>query len=227
MRGHSCASSASPIAGDATRIEVGSDQGDLRARRLKGAAVGSAIGDILPLAIGVAVSPVPIIAVILMLFSQRAGINGPMFLLGWVVGLAGLGAITPALSNSSGASDNSNPATGISILKLVPGAALVLLAVRQWRSRNPAEEHAAPPKWMATIDDFTPVKAFGVGVLLSAVNPKNLLLTVGAATTIAGAGLGGWRGRQSGRVRACRKHHDRWSRSARAVRRQRRARHAR
>jgi hypothetical protein len=30
---------------------------------------------------GVAISPVPIIAVILMLFSQKARVNGPLFLL--------------------------------------------------------------------------------------------------------------------------------------------------
>jgi len=45
-------------------------------------------GEILTFAIGVAISPVPIIAVILMLFSSRAKVNGPMFLLGWVVALA-------------------------------------------------------------------------------------------------------------------------------------------
>ena len=33
--------------------------------------MGNVIGDILPMAIGLAISPVPIIAVILMLFTQR------------------------------------------------------------------------------------------------------------------------------------------------------------
>ena len=45
------------------------------------------IGDILPTAIGVAISPVPIIAVILMLFSAKAKRNGLAFLLGWLGGL--------------------------------------------------------------------------------------------------------------------------------------------
>lgn len=44
------------------------------------------------------------------------------------------------------------------------------------------------PKWMKTIDSFTPVKAAGFGVLLSSVNPKNLLLVVGGAAAIAQAG---------------------------------------
>ena len=46
-------------------------------------------------------SPVPIIAVILMLFSQRAGVNGPMFLLGWVVALGAVSAVVYALSDAS------------------------------------------------------------------------------------------------------------------------------
>ena len=35
--------------------------------------MGSAIGDVLPLALGVAISPIPIIAVILMLLSPKGG----------------------------------------------------------------------------------------------------------------------------------------------------------
>ena len=45
------------------------------------------------------------------------------------------------------------------------------------------------PKWMQTIDTFKAGKAFAVGVLLSAVNPKNLLLIAGAAVTISQADL--------------------------------------
>jgi len=44
--------------------------------------IGGAIGQILPLAVGVALSPVPIIAVALMLMSQRARLNGPLFVIG-------------------------------------------------------------------------------------------------------------------------------------------------
>jgi hypothetical protein len=44
--------------------------------------VGRVISEVLTFAIGVAISPVPIIAVILMLFSQRTKVNGPSFLVG-------------------------------------------------------------------------------------------------------------------------------------------------
>ncbi|WP_436790504.1 GAP family protein, partial [Yinghuangia sp. YIM S10712] len=47
------------------------------------------------------------------------------------------------------------------------------------------DEEVALPKWMHTVDSFTPVKAGALGMALSALNPKNLLLVIAAATAIA------------------------------------------
>ena len=41
---------------------------------------------------------------------------------------------------------------------------------------------------MAAIDDFTFVKALGLGFLLSAVNPKNLIMAAGAGLSSARPG---------------------------------------
>ena len=60
--------------------------------------MGSAIGAVLPLALGVALSPIPIIAVVLMLATPRGGVNGSSFLLGWLVGLSVVGTIVLLLS---------------------------------------------------------------------------------------------------------------------------------
>jgi hypothetical protein len=148
--------------------------------------MGSAIGQILPFAVGVAISPIPIVALILMLFSASATRNSIAFMLGWILGLALVGAIVLAFgldSDSGGESDTS------ATIKLVLGLLLLVAAVRQFRSRPKAGEEPATPAWMEAIDSFTPNRAFGVGMLLSAANPKNLALTVGAAATISSAGL--------------------------------------
>ena len=55
--------------------------------------LGEAIGDLLPAAVGVALSPIPIVAVILMLGTPRARANGPAFAAGWVAGLVTVGVI--------------------------------------------------------------------------------------------------------------------------------------
>jgi threonine/homoserine/homoserine lactone efflux protein len=150
--------------------------------------VGEAIGAVLPLAVGVSLSPIPIIAVVLMLATPRGGANGPSFVLGWVVGLAAAGTLVLLVSGGAGASDGGGPATWVSVVKLVLGLALVALAVRQWRGRPRGDDVAELPAWMRTIDTFTPVKSVGLGLLLSAANPKNLLITVAAAAAIAQTG---------------------------------------
>jgi threonine/homoserine/homoserine lactone efflux protein len=151
--------------------------------------MGDAIGQILPLGIGVAISPVPIIAVVLMLGTSRGRVNGPAFIAGWLVGLAAVGAIVLLVAGGAGADDEGGSPTWVAVLKLVLGAALVLLAAREWRHRPRGGADAALPKWMQAIDSFSPARALAMGVALSAINPKNLLLTVAAATAIAQTGI--------------------------------------
>ena len=153
--------------------------------------MGNAIGQVLPLAVGVALSPIPIIAVVLMLMSERARLNGPVFVLGWLAGLAVIGVIVLAIAGPADASSHGKPATWVSVLKLVLGLLLVLVAVRQWRGRPQPGHGVAQPKWMDSVERFSPAKALGAGVVLSGANPKNLLLAIAAAATIAQTGIGG------------------------------------
>jgi threonine/homoserine/homoserine lactone efflux protein len=150
--------------------------------------MGQAIGQVLAFGVGVALSPVPIIAVVLMLATPKGRVNGPAFLGGWVVGIAVLGTIVLLIAGGAGASKQGSPATWVSIVKLVLGAGLLLLAVRQWRGRPRGDTQAELPGWMRAVDKFTPVRSTAMGVALSAINPKNLLLVVGAAAAIAQTG---------------------------------------
>ena len=151
--------------------------------------MADAIGQVLSLGVGVALSPVPIIAVVLMLGTPRARVNGPAFVAGWIVGLAVVGAIVLVVSGAAGASDDAEPAKWVDWLKIVLGVLLGLVAVKQWRGRPREGASGDLPKWMRAIDKFTPARAFAIAAALSGVNPKNLLLTVGAAAAIAQAGL--------------------------------------
>jgi threonine/homoserine/homoserine lactone efflux protein len=151
--------------------------------------VGGAIGQILPTAVGVALSPLPIVAVVLMLVTPRGRVNGPAFILGWWVGLAVVGALVISLSGGAGATSGGAPATWVNWVKLLLGVGLLLIAARQWKARPHDGEEPPTPKWMGALDGFTPAKAAGAGVVLSAANPKNLLLAVAGAVAIAGAGI--------------------------------------
>jgi hypothetical protein len=151
--------------------------------------MGQAIGGSLPLAIGIAISPVPIIAVVLMLTTPRARVNGPAFILGWLLGLGVIGAIVLAIADPAKAGSSGAPATWLSWLKIALGVLLLLVAVRQFRGRPHGEEQAAMPNWMGAVDNFKPLAAVGTGALLAGANPKNLLLAVGGAATIAQTGI--------------------------------------
>lgn len=151
--------------------------------------MGHAVGDVLGLAAGVAVSPLPIVAVILILATPRGRLNGALFGLGWLVGLAALGAIMLAVGGSGGAASHKQPATWVGVLKLALGLLLALLGARQWRHRPTDPSQAQLPKWMAAIDHFNPPKIFGLGVALSAANAKNAPLTLAAGASISAAGI--------------------------------------
>jgi threonine/homoserine/homoserine lactone efflux protein len=148
----------------------------------------SILGQVLPEAVGIALSPIPIIGLILMLLSKNARKNSLMFMLGWLAGLAVVAVIVLALVNAGRiAAGDSAAQTSVLWGKLLLGIALLFLAFRQWRSRPKPGQEATMPKWMATIDSVQPGRALVLGALLSGVNPKNLLLDVAAASAIAAA----------------------------------------
>lgn len=153
--------------------------------------MGQAIGGSLPLAVGIALSPIPIIAVVLMLTSARARVNGPAFILGWLVGLGIVGAIFLSIAGAGGASKSGAPATWVSWVKIGLGILLLLVAVRQFRGRPHGGDEPQMPKWMTTIDKITPLGAIGLAAALSGANPKNLLLAAGGAAAIAQTGISG------------------------------------
>lgn len=153
--------------------------------------MGQAIGGSLAFAVGIALSPIPIIAVVLMLTSAKARVNGPLFVLGWLVGLGIVGAIVLAVAGPAGAGKSGSPATWVSWVKIVLGVLLLLVAARQFRSRPRGDEEPDMPKWMTRIDKTTPLAAFGLAAALSGANPKNLLLAVAGAAAIAQTGIPG------------------------------------
>jgi len=151
--------------------------------------MGQALGSILPLAVAIAIFPVPIIAAVLFVGSERGRAKGTAFVLAWLAGLLAVGAIVLLLAGAADASEDGRPATWVDVVLLCLGLVLLALAVKQWRGRPGAGEESPTPGWMRTLDDFTTAKAGGAGFALSALNPKNVLLVAAAATEIAEFGL--------------------------------------
>jgi threonine/homoserine/homoserine lactone efflux protein len=146
--------------------------------------VAAALGQMLPIAVGVMVSPLPIVAVVLMLVSGHARANALAFLSAWFVAI---GAVVVAVAVLAGgaSSEKGSAASWTGWIKIGLGLVLVALAVREWRGRPRGDEVPPAPGWMRAVDGFTPVKAAGLAAVLGVVNPKNLLLVVAGGLAIA------------------------------------------
>ena len=146
-----------------------------------------AIGGLLPAAVAVALSPIPIVAVVVVLGAPRARTAGPAFALGWIAGLLAVSVVVVLLVGSASDPDSDDP--DVNWLKLGIGIVFLLMAAKQWTKRPRPGREPEVPGWMATIDSATPPRAALLGMALSGANPKNLALTLTAAASIAEAGL--------------------------------------
>jgi len=150
--------------------------------------MGQPIGEMLMMAVAVALSPIPIIAVVLLLVGPGGKVKGVAYVIGSATSTAIVGGILVAVGVGSGSSNDGGPSTGTSVLKLVLGVVLLGLAAKQWRGRPIASEEPVTPSWMGALDRFSAAKALGAGVALNVLNPKNLLFIVAGAAAVAGAG---------------------------------------
>ena len=145
----------------------------------------STLSETLPFAIGVAASAVAVIAPVLILQGSRALSSGLSFTLGWVLGVG----VVCAVGVAFGLAVSDDPARWTQWLRTLLGALLLIAAVRKWRQRVPSGQEPTPPKWMSGLQDSAPGKAAVLGFLLGGINPKNLMLTLGAAATLGASGL--------------------------------------
>jgi Sap-like sulfolipid-1-addressing protein len=152
--------------------------------------VGDAIGELIPYAAGVAASPLPIIAVILALFSTRARIAGPAFLLGSLAGVTVVSIAVYVLARSGRGPGEREASTASHWVRLALGVLLLVIAFVHWRKhvRKGSGAHSMP-RWMAGADRWSPTKAAVLALLMYGVDPKNLALCAAAGRNIARADL--------------------------------------
>jgi hypothetical protein len=147
---------------------------------------GRAIGEVLAFGVGVALSPLAIVAVVVMLVAPGGPQTAWAFVAGWVISLSLVSTAVLLLADGGDASTSGEPATWVSVVKIVVGVLLVLFALRQCGGRGEAEDEA--PAWMRKLDNVTVTKAFGLATLFNVVKPKNLLLAIGAGVAVAQIG---------------------------------------
>jgi hypothetical protein len=154
--------------------------------------VGLAIVEVVPAAIGLLlVNPVPVVAVILLLFSPRARATAPAFVAGWILGMLVVFGFVLVVASGDDLGSESEPSTLGSVVRLGLGLVLLVLAYRQWLGRPKTADEVTPPSWMLKLEQASPLMAVSTGALLSSLSPKNLPFTISAAVSVAQAELTG------------------------------------
>ncbi|MFB2938258.1 GAP family protein [Aerosakkonemataceae cyanobacterium BLCC-F154] len=146
---------------------------------------------LMPYIIGSAVVPLQIIICLLLLKSPKQGLfKAIAYVAGMTIArlLQGLifGLIFSEAATSGETGNDKNLV--ISTLLLVLGILLLIAAYKKWHGHDDPDD--PPPKWLTTLDNSTPLKAFGIGVGLPLIAPKLWVFTLSALATIAAAQLG-------------------------------------
>ena len=145
------------------------------------------LGQLIPLALVVAMSPLTIIpAIVLVLQSDRARPTGLAFMSGWLLGLAATTAVFVQLPRLLDGLNRPAP-TWAAWVRIAVGIALVALGVWRWVTRHQVTKQ---PAWLSRLSRMTPAGAAAVGVGLILVNPKVLVMNAATGLVIGTAGVG-------------------------------------
>jgi hypothetical protein len=145
--------------------------------------------DLVSLSIASVIAPGQILICMLLLQSPDRGVLKASCLVGGmtVVRLVQGAVFGPILTGAAiSALRRGQHGAITSTLLMVLGILLLIAAYEQWQHQDGGD---APPKWLAIVNELTPVKAFGVGVFLVAVSTKFWAFTLSALAVIGEAHL--------------------------------------
>lgn len=144
-----------------------------------------AIREVVPLALAVAISPLPMAGLILVLMSRRGISNGWAFLGGWLVGLALLVIGVIVLIQGGDMPAREGPRPVVPWIRIGLGSVLLVISARAWTRRRRNGENPGVPSWMKYVDQFSALKSLILGIALVILNLKNLPLSIEMAVLVA------------------------------------------
>jgi threonine/homoserine/homoserine lactone efflux protein len=147
-------------------------------------------GELVPLALIVALSPFSVIPpLLLVLHAPRPRPTGLAFAIGWLVGLGLTTAIFLQIPRALGGADQTSQ-TWSAYARIGIGGALVLGGLARWLTRGRA---ASSPAWLNSLSKIRPAMALLLGIVLPLLNPKFLFANAAAGLSIGASGAtGAW-----------------------------------
>jgi uncharacterized membrane protein len=139
------------------------------------------IATLLPVAIGLALSPAALIQLILVLFSRKRVVNSIAFVGSLLVFSAAAMALGGLGASAVGEQPDKPDSPVVSVVLAVFGLLLLVVGWTNWRNRADTSEPAA----MAAIANMGPGAVAFLSLGATFINPKNLPLLISAGATTA------------------------------------------
>jgi len=136
----------------------------------------------LPMAVAIALTPLAVILAVVLLLTPRPRATAGAFLGGWALGVAAVTGIAVAAADLIDVYVAS-PRWAVWV-QLLLGVALVGLGIGRWRARH---RSAGAPAWLQGVQSIAPRRAFALGLMASAANPKVLMLGLAGGIAIGSA----------------------------------------
>lgn len=149
------------------------------------------LAEVFPLALGLALSPFPLVAGVVVSLSPHGARRGGALLAGRAIGVLAVVGVVTALAEYLVELGGDSATYGIGWVRLLLGLTLMALGVVKWAKRPRGGDAETPPRWMASLESLSDARAFGLGLVLSVANPKELAFGAGAGLVI-GTGLTEW-----------------------------------
>lgn len=141
------------------------------------------IGDVLPLATGLALSPFAVVTGIILLLGERGRTKTTVFALGWFAAILVIATVAAWLVTAADDASADATESGVDLLQLVFGALFAVLTVLTWRKR-PRGDEPTENKLLRRLDDITVLGALGIGLAQGLLVIKNIPLAGGAGVQL-------------------------------------------
>ncbi|MGG7465902.1 MULTISPECIES: GAP family protein [unclassified Plantibacter] len=147
--------------------------------------MGEVVLSLLPLVLGVVLSPLAIMALVAVLLSRNARANGVMFLIGWALAVVVVLGVSFLIFTALAVHDRQAPPLWVAVVRIVLAVVLILGAVFVYRrgkariekmavATTPAQVVAAAPQlpgWLHAVESFSPFRSFLLGFGIFLLNP--------------------------------------------------------
>jgi threonine/homoserine/homoserine lactone efflux protein len=133
--------------------------------------------DLVILGLVITLSPLTLVAFILLLAAKGGIWKGLAFILGWMACLVAVIAAVILATGGDPPRQHTAPSTAVLVVKALLGVLLIWIGIRRRRRRGRPRK---PPTWMGWLDRMSPWAAVGFGAFMQPWS----LVAIGAATVV-------------------------------------------